>query len=115
MRKSVGQNGDALETLSAGASVEVIKQNGAWFLVKSGNREGWIHGNAIRLAKTNNGGQTADTTTKPGSYTERRSYSTPEPRRNTSGASALCRDGTLSYSRNRRGTCSHHGGVSQWY
>lgn len=32
-----------------------------------------------------------------------------------SGASALCRDGTLSYSQNRRGTCSHHGGVAQWY
>ncbi len=27
---------------------------------------------------------------------------------------ALCRDGTQSYSHNRRGTCSHHGGVSRW-
>ncbi|MDR2557160.1 MAG: DUF3761 domain-containing protein [Bacteroidales bacterium] len=30
------------------------------------------------------------------------------------GATALCRDGTYSFSRNRRGTCSHHGGVSKW-
>jgi hypothetical protein len=30
------------------------------------------------------------------------------------GASAVCRDGTYSYSQNRRGTCSHHGGVAQW-
>ena len=30
------------------------------------------------------------------------------------GASALCRDGTYSFSRNRRGTCSHHGGVARW-
>jgi Protein of unknown function (DUF3761) len=30
------------------------------------------------------------------------------------GASALCRDGTYSFSQNRRGTCSRHGGVSQW-
>lgn len=30
------------------------------------------------------------------------------------GATALCRDGTYSFSRNRRGTCSHHGGVSRW-
>lgn len=29
-------------------------------------------------------------------------------------ATAVCRDGTYSYSRNRRGTCSHHGGVAQW-
>ena len=31
-----------------------------------------------------------------------------------SGATALCRDGTYSFSRNRRGTCSHHGGVARW-
>lgn len=31
------------------------------------------------------------------------------------GATALCRDGTYSFSRSRRGTCSHHGGVAQWF
>lgn len=31
-----------------------------------------------------------------------------------SGATALCRDGTYSFSKNRRGTCSHHGGVAKW-
>jgi|SRR6185295_1174692 len=30
------------------------------------------------------------------------------------GATAECRDGTYSFSRSRRGTCSHHGGVSEW-
>lgn len=30
------------------------------------------------------------------------------------GASAICGDGTYSFSQSRRGTCSHHGGVSQW-
>jgi len=30
------------------------------------------------------------------------------------GATAQCRDGTFSFSRHRSGTCSHHGGVSQW-
>lgn len=29
-------------------------------------------------------------------------------------AHAICRDGTLSYSINRQGTCSWHGGVQQW-
>lgn len=37
------------------------------------------------------------------------SYSTPP-----AGATALCRDGTYSFSRSRRGTCSHHGGVARW-
>ena len=30
------------------------------------------------------------------------------------GATARCVDGTYSFSRNRRGTCSHHGGVAYW-
>jgi len=30
------------------------------------------------------------------------------------GATAKCRDGTYSFSRSRRGTCSHHGGVAIW-
>lgn len=30
------------------------------------------------------------------------------------GASAICGDGTYSFSQSRRGTCSGHGGVSQW-
>jgi hypothetical protein len=30
------------------------------------------------------------------------------------GASAQCRDGSYSFSQHRRGTCSHHGGVSNW-
>jgi hypothetical protein len=30
------------------------------------------------------------------------------------GATAICNDGTLSYSKSRSGTCSHHGGVRVW-
>lgn len=31
-----------------------------------------------------------------------------------SGATAICGDGTYSFSQSRRGTCSHHGGVATW-
>ena len=30
------------------------------------------------------------------------------------GATALCRDGSYSFSQHRSGTCSHHGGVAMW-
>jgi hypothetical protein len=30
------------------------------------------------------------------------------------GASARCNDGTYSFSQHHQGTCSHHGGVSEW-
>ncbi|WP_223297330.1 DUF3761 domain-containing protein [Catenulispora acidiphila] len=32
-----------------------------------------------------------------------------------SGAMALCKDGTYSYSTTPSGTCSHHKGVAVWY
>src|SRR5574344_1754020 len=31
-----------------------------------------------------------------------------------SGATAICQDGTYSFSRSHSGTCSHHGGVATW-
>jgi hypothetical protein len=31
------------------------------------------------------------------------------------GATALCRDGSYSYSKTHTGACSHHGGVAKWY
>src|ERR1041384_6187954 len=36
-------------------------------------------------------------------------HATPPP-----DATARCRDGYYSFSRHRRGTCSGHGGVSEW-
>jgi hypothetical protein len=30
------------------------------------------------------------------------------------GVTAVCKDGTYSYSQHKRGTCSHHGGVKKW-
>lgn len=46
--------------------------------------------------------------------TKAASKPTPAPSVHPPGATALCRDGTYSYSQNRRGTCSWHGGVAQW-
>ncbi|WP_209610260.1 DUF3761 domain-containing protein [Sphingomonas echinoides] len=50
-------------------------------------------------------------------YTARNGHRVHRPmhsRRAPSGASARCRDGSWSFSQSHRGTCSWHGGVSQW-
>lgn len=50
-------------------------------------------------------------------YTARSGHSVHRPVRANSapaGASAQCGDGSWSFSESRRGTCSHHGGVSRW-
>ena len=33
---------------------------------------------------------------------------------NPAGATAQCKDGSYSHSKDRRGACSHHGGVAKW-
>jgi uncharacterized protein DUF3761 len=45
--------------------------------------------------------------------TEDKPAASPKPSP-PSGATALCKDGTYSYSQHARGTCSRHGGVSEW-
>jgi hypothetical protein len=54
-----------------------------------------------------------------GSYVNRDGESIHRPAHTVSGAapagaSAQCRDGSYSFSTHHQGTCSHHGGVSQW-
>ena len=97
-----------LEVVPQDTSVEVIKQQGAWFLVKTDtNQQGWLHGNTIKLQSFNTKVMTVEPLpiVKPKTTIET----------NDSGATAKCRDGTLSYSAHRQGTCSHHGGVAVWY
>jgi len=54
-----------------------------------------------------------------GYYTNRDGIQVHRPAHTTNdqppaGASAQCGDGSFSFSLNRRGTCSHHGGVTRW-
>ena len=49
-------------------------------------------------------------TNRDGQRVQSPTYSNTIP----AGATAQCRDGTYSFSRNHRGTCSHHGGVAKW-
>ncbi len=39
---------------------------------------------------------------------------TAEPNAAYGPVSAICGDGTTSYSHHVRGTCTHHGGVAEW-
>lgn len=112
LRKTANQSSPVVAEVSEGIEVEVIKQKSAWFLVRANGQEGWLHGNTIRLADQSESSIPSQSATYSKPPT---SYSTPMKTINNSGASAKCRDGSLSYSAHRRGTCSHHGGVAEWY
>ena len=62
--------------------------------------------------------ETKRTTSPPRSYVNKDGIRVQSPTfsdTKPAGASARCRDGSYSFSLNRRGTCSHHGGVAVWY
>lgn len=109
-----------IRKLPAGTNIEVVRQKGAWFYVSIDGRKGWMHGNTIRYENTEPDIK-AEKKTSPEApettYSEspKVSQKTPETEIDNSGATAKCRDGSLSYSEHRRGTCSHHGGVAVWY
>lgn len=53
-----------------------------------------------------------------GCYVNSSGHLVPRPHANARHdrqATALCRDGTESYSEHHSGTCSGHGGVREWY
>jgi LysM repeat protein len=62
--------------------------------------------------KARGGSSTSDDyyTNVDGARVHRPVFSSSAP----SGVTAQCRDGSYSFSRHRRGTCSHHGGVARW-
>ena len=113
-----------------------LKPTGPWYHTRDSKAgsEGWIHGNAIDLLQTSttNPASTAQTT-RPRAISPQRTASSPAPGKSyvnvdgihvkspvfsdtkPEGASARCRDGSYSFSLHRRGTCSHHGGVAEWY
>lgn len=108
-------------TLPRGRAVMVGVCDGGWCAVEAGA----VSGYAVEryLSPTRPGG--AGTTSGVYVGGEGRGYTnaagervrsptrTPDGRA-PAGASAQCRDGTYSFSRSRRGTCSHHGGVARW-
>ena len=75
----------------------------------------------VRQAEKRSNFETAPTDSHPAGHGYRNSQGerVPSPTwtkngQAPSGASAQCADGSYSFSRSRRGTCSHHGGVMRW-
>ncbi len=73
---------------------------------------------ATQQSTTNQTNSTSSTTTSHHrTYTNKSGQKVKSPEQSSTvpaGATAKCADGTYSFSKHRRGTCSHHGGVSQW-
>ena len=131
LRKSPNSNSKILSVLSKGTKVK-LEQNCkcTWILVSYNGKTGYVSSKYLTDNKnlssskkniTNTKYPTKATNTKTTAdvkyYTNSQGKKVQSPTKNKSapaGATALCRDGTYSFSQNRRGTCSHHGGVARW-
>jgi uncharacterized protein YraI len=123
LRMEPSRGARAVTQVPRARAVQVSACARAWCAVAYGRARGYVQERYLREG----GGQTAVAEPpRPAQAHVGRGYVNsdgqwvPSPRQSTdgrvpAGATARCRDGTYSFSQHRRGTCSHHGGVAEWY
>ncbi len=132
LRDRPSKSGSVLRTVNKGDLLGLIDTTpiGPWYRVRDSrsDSEGWVHGSTIALLQTTES-TSADTTSRQRprrtlppvsgrSYVNVDGVRVPSPvfsETKPAGATARCRDGSYSFSQHRRGTCSHHGGVAEWF
>lgn len=132
LRDRPGKSGSVVRTVNQGDLLTLIDATpvGPWYRVRDAksDSEGWIHGNTIALLRTTEfapldppAAQRQRRTLPPvsgRSYVNVDGIRVPSPvfsETKPNGSTARCRDGSYSFSQHRRGTCSYHGGVAEWY
>ena len=112
IRAEANTNSKVVTTVPRGARVDIRACAVEWCWIEYEGRTGYIAERYLSSAPQLEKGSGKGYTNSEGTFV-------PSPRRSDSGvpagASARCRDGTYSFSRSRRGTCSHHGGVAKWF
>jgi hypothetical protein len=145
LRRSASISGGVVAVVSKGTLLSLVDATpvGPWYRVREAktDSEGWVHGNTIALLKTTGApASPSDDLANPRSTpitptpAQRPRVTSPHPAGRSyvnvdgvrvpspvftetkpSGATARCRDGSYSFSQHRSGTCSHHGGVAEWF
>ena len=119
LREAPSVESPAVATIPPKSSVKVSSCTDGWCAVEYRNRAGHVIQVFLRFAPIAAPQTLKSTPVSRRGYTNSQGEWVQSPTRTLSGqapagASAKCRDNTYSFSRSRRGTCSHHGGVAQW-
>jgi uncharacterized protein YraI len=118
LRAAAAETAPVLRVMPEGSDVVVQSCSRAWCAVSFRGQAGYAA--AQYLAHANTAASPASGVLTPGrGYTNSGGVWVPSPVHAADGqpppgASAQCGDGSYSFSMSRRGTCSHHGGVSRW-
>lgn len=113
VRQDTTINAKVITVLPKGTSVRMQECDCKWIPISYEGKTGYVSSKYLSKSKASH----ITSSTKKhyinsaGERVQSPTYYNSVP----TGATALCRDGTYSFSSSRRGTCSHHGGVAQWY
>ena len=114
LRTQSNVNSTVIEIIPRGERVYAVGDlAGGWSQVIYNYKVGYVYTSNL----ISEGNHTYTPTTRIRYYTNSAGQRVQSPTYYPSvprGATARCVDGTYSFSRNQRGTCSHHGGVAQW-
>jgi uncharacterized protein YgiM (DUF1202 family) len=114
LRQSANTKCKILTVIPKGTTVTIVENcDCKWILISYKNQVGYVSSKYLTKKKIEHVVPTSTVkyyTNSSGEKVQSPTYYNAPP----AGATALCRDGTYSFSRNRRGTCSHHGGVAKW-
>lgn len=121
LRKSPGVKGNKICNIPKGTEVSIVQfntRNNNWVKINYKGIEGFVNGKYLKDAsldtKIYHKGKTYNKSVKHYKELKVKPHSNKHYNSVPAGACAECNDGTYSYSQNRRGTCSHHGGVKRW-
>lgn len=117
MRESATVNSAIVTTIPRGTSVTIEDDcNCKWIPVSYSGNIGYV--SSKYLSKSRPRQHVAVRQGAIRYYRNSQGHRVQSPTRYSSvppGATALCNDGTYSFSHSHKGTCSHHGGVARWY
>ena len=111
LRNSADITSSVIDVIPSGTEVTVLgSNNDSWSLVVYDGKIGWSRSIYLRPNYNKPTGPVTYYTNSNGERVQSPTHYSSAPR----GATARCVDGTYSFSKSRRGTCSHHGGVAEW-
>lgn len=119
MHKGANMSSNVVSVIPKGTSVTIEEDcDCKWIPVRYKGNIGYVSSKYLVKHQVKTSDHRSYKTSKRHYYTNSYGRKVQRPTYHDSrpaGATALCNDGTYSYSQHRRGTCSHHGGVSEWY
>jgi uncharacterized protein YgiM (DUF1202 family) len=114
LRERPDLDGQILNSIPKGKLVSVMDEFEGWSKVIYQKDTGYVSSTYLKKFGSDN---SLESPVKVHYYTNSAGQKVQSPtyyKTVPTGATAECRDGTYSFSKNHRGTCSHHGGVKRW-